>query len=51
MAAGSLLILEAGGLVSDFKGESGFLDSGRIVGGTPKVFGQLLPMIAARSRG
>ena len=51
MAAGSLLILEAGGLVSDFKGESGFLDSGRIVGGTPKVFGQLLPLIAAHSRG
>jgi myo-inositol-1(or 4)-monophosphatase len=47
MAAGSLLIQEAGGLVSDFQGEGNFLDSGDIVTGTPKVFAPLLQIIAA----
>jgi myo-inositol-1(or 4)-monophosphatase len=45
MAAGSLLILEAGGLVSDFDGEPGYLDGGSIVCGNPKVFGQLLTLV------
>jgi myo-inositol-1(or 4)-monophosphatase len=42
MAAGALLIAEAGGLVGDPKGEPGYLESGDIVAGTPKVFVQLL---------
>jgi myo-inositol-1(or 4)-monophosphatase len=46
MAAGALLIQEAGGLVSDFDGEEGYLESGNIVGGNPKVFAQLLKVIA-----
>lgn len=45
MAAGALLIQEAGGLVSDLAGESDFITSGNIVAGTPKVFAQLLPII------
>lgn len=45
MAAGALLILEAGGLVSDFAGDSAYLDTGRMVAGTPKVFAQLLPIV------
>src|SRR5512145_2819329 len=45
MAAGSLLILEAGGLVSDFKGEPAFLEEGRIVCGAPKIFPQLLALV------
>lgn len=45
MAAGSLLVLEAGGLVTDFKGESDYLEKGQIIAGTPKIFGQLLPMV------
>jgi myo-inositol-1(or 4)-monophosphatase len=45
MAAGALLILEAGGLVSDLAGEGNYLATGNIVGGTPKVFGQLLQAI------
>ena len=48
MAAGSLLIQEAGGLVADFDGESGYLDSGCIVCGNPKVFAQLLRTIAPK---
>ncbi|HTL26302.1 MAG TPA: inositol monophosphatase family protein, partial [Burkholderiales bacterium] len=42
MAAGALLILEAGGLVGDFSGDAGYLESGDIAAGTPKVFSQLL---------
>jgi myo-inositol-1(or 4)-monophosphatase len=45
MAAGALLILEAGGLVSDLSGEANYLATGNIVGGTPKVFGQLLQVV------
>ena len=45
MAAGALLIQEAGGLISDLGGESGYLDSGNVVAGSPKIFGQLLPII------
>jgi myo-inositol-1(or 4)-monophosphatase len=45
MAAGSLLILESGGLVSDFKGEAAYLEEGRIVCGAPKIFPQLLNLV------
>lgn len=45
IAAGSLLVLEAGGLVTDFDGEGNYLQTGEIVAGTPKVFGQLLPVV------
>src|SRR4051812_42376774 len=50
MAAGALLILEAGGLVSDLRGEGGWLESGRIACGNPKVFVQLLQAIAPHAR-
>lgn len=46
MAAGALLIAEAGGLVGDLSGEADYLQTGNIVGGNPKVFGQLLQTIA-----
>src|SRR5262249_12712618 len=45
MAAGALMVQEAGGLVGDFRGDPGFLESGRIVCGNPKVFAQLLQVI------
>ena len=46
IAAGSLLITEAGGLVGDLQGNDGHMESGNIVAGNPKVFAQLLPLIA-----
>jgi myo-inositol-1(or 4)-monophosphatase len=49
MAAGALLVTEAGGLVGDFQGESDYLDSGRIVCGNPKIFGQMLQVIGPRA--
>lgn len=45
IAAGCLLVLEAGGLVSDFAGEENYLDSGNVIAGSPKVFVQLLQTI------
>jgi myo-inositol-1(or 4)-monophosphatase len=47
MAAGSLLIQEAGGLVSDFEGDGNYLECGNIVTGTPKVFTPLLQIVAS----
>jgi myo-inositol-1(or 4)-monophosphatase len=45
-AAGSLLITEAGGLVADLEGNEGYMESGNIVAGNPKVFGELLRVLA-----
>lgn len=45
MAAGTLMIAEAGGLVSDLAGESTYLESGNVVAGTPKVFTSLLQVV------
>jgi myo-inositol-1(or 4)-monophosphatase len=49
MAAGALLIQEAGGLVGDLQGESDYLESGRIVVGNPKIFAQLLQTLAPQA--
>lgn len=46
IAAGTLLIREAGGLVSDVHGGDDYLKSGDVVAGTPKVFKSLLQAIA-----
>ncbi len=45
MAGGALLVKEAGGLVSDFKGQEDFLSRGEIVAGSPKVLKGLLTII------
>ena len=42
MAAGALMIMEAGGLVADLRGEGGYLESGEIATATPKIFPALL---------
>jgi myo-inositol-1(or 4)-monophosphatase len=45
IAAGTLLITEAGGMVSDFQGTQNFLANGRVVCGAPKVYEQLLALV------
>ena len=45
MAAGALLIQEAGGLVSDFTGGHEFLEKGQIVAGNTKCFKAVLTAI------
>ncbi len=42
LAAGVLLIREAGGLVADFTGEAGYFDSGNVLCANPKLFHQML---------
>ncbi len=42
IAAGALIIKEAGGIVGDFEGNESWLHSGNIVAGNPKIFAQLL---------
>lgn len=46
IAAGALLVREAGGLISDVHGGDNFLQSGDVVAGTPKVFKSLLQTIS-----
>ncbi|MCK4892312.1 MAG: inositol monophosphatase [Calditrichia bacterium] len=42
MAAGSLIIREAGGMVSDFWGEGNYLNTGFIIAGNPEVHKNIL---------
>ncbi len=51
IAAGSLLIQEAGGLISDLQGGEGYMQHGDVVAGTPKVFKALLQTLAPVIRG
>jgi len=46
IAAGCLLIKEAGGLVTDLAGQDHYLDNGHVVAGSPKVFAQLLQTLS-----
>ena len=50
VAAGSLLVTEAGGLVGNFTGESDFLEQKECVAGTPKVYGQLVAILHKYSK-
>lgn len=45
IAAGALIIKEAGGLIGDPTGQESFMQSGDIVAGTPKIFKSLLQII------
>jgi myo-inositol-1(or 4)-monophosphatase len=45
VAAGSLLITEAGGLIGDFHGEPDYLFSERVVAGSPKVFVAMIGLL------
>jgi myo-inositol-1(or 4)-monophosphatase len=45
MAAGILLVQEAGGLVSDFSGREESMNTGNVVAGCPKVFAEMLKAI------
>jgi myo-inositol-1(or 4)-monophosphatase len=50
VAAGSLLVTEAGGLIGNFTGESNFLDQRECVAGSPKVYGQLVAILHKYSK-
>jgi myo-inositol-1(or 4)-monophosphatase len=46
MAAGALLVTEAGGIVGTFEGESDYLYRGDAIAGTPKVFAQMVMLLS-----
>ncbi|MFB9241985.1 inositol monophosphatase [Massilia antarctica] len=46
IAAGSLLVTEAGGICGEFNGESAYLHKGDIIAASPKVFGQMVTLLA-----
>src|SRR3954469_15425824 len=50
IAAGSLLIREAGGLIGNFTGEADFLYQREVVAGCPKIYGQLVQMLTPFTR-
>jgi len=50
VAAGSLMITEAGGLIGNFTGDSDFLYQREVVAGCPKIYGQLVQMLSPFSR-
>jgi len=48
VAAGSLLIVEAGGLIGDSRGDGDFLQSGDVVCGAPKIFPKLQALVGGK---
>jgi len=50
MAAGSLLVTEAGGLIGNFTGEADFLHHGECVAGNPRIYGQLVATLGKYSK-
>jgi myo-inositol-1(or 4)-monophosphatase len=50
VAAGSLMITEAGGLIGNFTGESDYIYQREVLAGCPKIYGQLVQMLAPYTR-
>jgi myo-inositol-1(or 4)-monophosphatase len=50
VAAGSLLVTEAGGLIGNFTGEADFLEQKECLAGTPRIYGQLVQILGKYSK-
>jgi myo-inositol-1(or 4)-monophosphatase len=46
VAAGSLLVLEAGGLIGDLAGDDNYLHGGQVIAANPKIFAQMVAALA-----
>ncbi|UGQ49200.1 inositol monophosphatase family protein [Massilia endophytica] len=46
IAAGALLVTEAGGIAGEFNGEANYMKTGHIIAAGPKVFGQMVGLLA-----
>ena len=46
VAAGSLLVLEAGGLIGDLAGDDSYLFGGQVIAANPKIFAQMVTTLA-----
>ncbi len=50
VAAGSLLVTEAGGLIGNFTGESDFMEQRECLAANPRVYAQLVPVLHKYSK-
>ena len=50
VAAGSLLVTEAGGLIGNFTGEADFLHQKECLAAAPRIYGQLVPLFSKYSK-
>ena len=50
VAAGSLLVTEAGGLIGNFTGESDFMEQRECLAGNPRIYGQLVQILGKYSK-
>jgi myo-inositol-1(or 4)-monophosphatase len=50
VAAGSLLVTEAGGLVGNFTGEADFLEQKECLAGNPRIYGALVSIVGKYSK-
>ena len=50
VAAGSLLVTEAGGLVGNFSGEADFLEQKECVAANPRIYGQMVGLLGKYSK-
>ena len=50
MAAGSLLVAEAGGLIGNFTGDANFLEQQECMAANPRIYGQMVPLLQKYSK-
>jgi len=50
VAAGALLITEAGGLVGNFSGDANFLEQGECLAANPRIYGQMVGLLGKYSK-
>ena len=50
VAAGALMIREAGGRISDYRGTDKYLENGDVVAGNPKIYAALSKLLAPYAR-
>ena len=50
VAAGSLLVTEAGGLIGNFTGEPDFLEQRECLAGSPRIYGQMVGILHKYSK-
>ena len=50
MAAGSLLVQEAGGLIGNFTGEANYLEQKECMAANPKIYAQMVGLLSKYSK-
>ncbi|NDY90815.1 inositol monophosphatase family protein [Ideonella livida] len=50
IAAGSLIVTEAGGLIGNFTGEADYLHQREVLAGSPRIYAQLVKLLSPYSR-